>query len=138
MLEERYLDEAIAQNLGAPDPDAMTCIRLAAQLIDRILLYGMPGYLSKTGAADFGHVLGSAILPPGTAKGASASGYSMADATKAETEEIVYYQGKTDFAREIDGKRAADIWPVMDDVMSIFAAIRPDLYERAMQIIKTK
>lgn len=118
MLEERYLDQAIAQNLGTDNPDAWTCIRLAAQLYLKDRLYKQQAQPSPQ------------VQP--------IQGYAMADAPQMPAEEIVYYPGKTEFAREIDGKRAADIWPIMDEMMSLFAVLHPDMYKRAMQVIKAK
>lgn len=138
MIEAKYLDQAIAQNLGDEHPDAMTCLRLAAQLIDRILLFGMPDYISKSGAAALGYALGAAPIPSAQIQAATPSAFSLADAQPVPPEEIVDFPSKSEFAREIDGKRAADIWPIMDEIMSIFATYHPDLYNRAMQILKTK
>lgn len=118
MLEAKYLDHAIAQNLSSDDPDAWTCMRLAAQLYLRDRLYGQP-------------------VEPAPPKQPN-QGYAFADAPQTLAEEIVYYPGKTEFAREIDGKRAADIWPIMDEMMSLFAALHPEMYKRAIEMIKSK
>lgn len=118
MLEEKYLDQAIAQNLGADDPDAWTCMRLAAQLYLKDRLYGQP----------------VEPAPPEP----SSQDFALADAPQTPADEIVYYSGKSEFAREIDGKRAAEIWPIMDEMMSLFAALHPDMYKRAIEVIKAK
>lgn len=118
MLEAIYLDQAIAQNLGDDHPDAWTCIRLATQIYLRDRLYGQPVIQSP---------------PPEPA----ASAYALADAPEAR-DEIVAYDGKTEFARAIDGKRAADIWPIMDDMMSMFATLYPDLYDNAIRLLRSK
>ena len=119
MLEAKYLDEAIAQNLGETSPDAWTCIRLAAQMYLRDRLYSPPEAPARP------------ELP-------QASAYALADSPRQPSPEIVAFPGKSDFARAIDGKDAADIWPVMDDVMSIFATLHRDLYDNAMRIIRSK
>lgn len=118
MLEEKYLDQAIAQNLGAEDPDAWTCMRLAAQLYLKDRLYGQP----------------VEPAPPAQPE----QGFALADAPQTPADEVVYFPGKSEFAREIDGKRAADIWPIMDEMMSLFAVLHPEMYARAIQVIKTK
>lgn len=118
MLEERYLDQAIAQNLGADNPDAWTCIRLAAQLYLKDRLYGKQ----------------VETAPPQRQN----ADFAMADAPQVPADAYIYYPGKSEFAREIDGKKAEDIWPIMDEMMSLFAVLHPDMYKRAMQVIKSK
>ena len=116
MIEEKYLAQAIAQNLSMDNPDAWACIRAAAQIYLKEHLYPEK--------------------PPQPTR--SPSGYAMADQPTLPAVEIVDYPAKSDFARVIDGKRAADIWPIMDEIMSIFATLQPDLYANAMAILKSK
>lgn len=134
MIEAKYLDQAIAQNLGQDNPDAMTCLRLAAQLIDRILLFGMPDYISKSGAAALGVALRAAPLPTAPIRETQAGAISLADAKDG----TVNYPGRSEFARSIDGKKAADIWPIIEDVMSIMQVLHPDIYQESINAIKSK
>lgn len=116
MIEERYLDQAIAENRAERNPDAWTIMRLAADLYVKERLFG-----------------GEATPPK-----RSLPAYSMAGAPQAAARQTVEFDGKSEFARAIDGKAAEDIWPIMDDVMSVMATLHPEIYQRAMQMIRAK
>ena len=58
----------------------------------------------------------------------------------AEIERVKRYYGNdidyysdTDFSRAIDGRNSADIWPIMDELMSTVQALMPRLYDGVMR-----
>ena len=48
-------------------------------------------------------------------------------------ETTIDYYSDTDFSRAIDGRPAADIWPVMDELMSTLRIVQPRLYDGVMR-----
>ena len=106
MITQRDLDEAIAECLGKRNPDANTCIKLAAFYTIQRELYG---------AADPGPE------PPQ---------YSYAAAP--ERTDTVTIASTSEFATAIDGRKQAEIWPVIDDLMATIQTIEPRLYNAVM------
>ena len=116
MITEPEIGQAIMECLADRDPNAWTCIRLAAFLTINMLLYGKPEQLQMVEQAP-------------SLQGASFdAGPPM--------EEIVDYQSGTEFGKLIDGKRAAQIWPVLDELMSITHDLHPQIYQAVMNKIK--
>lgn len=120
MIREDDLNQAIAECQSERDPNAWTCIRLAAFYILRGELFKDTEQLPKDYAA---------------APMLRGAGISMAAAPQP-IEEIVSYSSKTEFGQAIDGRRAADLWPVLDELMSILQTMHPRLYTAAMDKIK--
>jgi hypothetical protein len=56
--------------------------------------------------------------------------YSYAN---AQMQEVVDYYADTDLSRAIDGKNAADVWDVIEEVFEAVHKIAPRLYEAAIQ-----
>lgn len=119
MIYEDDLNQAIAEAKAERDPNAWTCIRLAAFYIIKEQLFGDSGQ-----------------LPPDYAA-APMVGASFADAPTEPPEEIVQYTSVSAFGQAIDGKRAAQIWPILDELMSYVQTLYPDLYDAAMRKLKT-
>ncbi len=111
MITERDIDQAIAECRADRDPDAWTCMRLAAFLTIKAQLFGNPEQLRRE-----------------TFEMPMIRGASMAEGPQTSAEEIVEYESGTEFGKAIDGKRAAQIWPVLDEAMSILQTMHPKLY----------
>ena len=101
MITEKDLQEAIAECQGQRNPNASTCIKLAAYYTIQRELYGEHNTSVK--------------IPVYSRAGPSA-------------EEHVDYTGDSEFSRIIDGMLARDAWAVMDELMSILQATNPRLY----------
>lgn len=114
MITEHDLQAAIAECKGKRNPDSSTCIKLAAFLIIQEHLYGKPPE-SETAPA----------LPA----------YSYA-APPEQVETIIDYQSDTEFSQAIGGRQAADIWPIMDELMTVLQATNPRLYSGVMRKIE--
>ena len=122
MIREDDLDQAIAECQAEQEPNAWTAIRLAAFYIIKGQMFGNAGR-----------------LPDPDAFASMARGYALAAApqTPADTTEAeVAYTSKTDFGRAIKGKPAADIWPIIDEIMSILQTLSPQIYAAAMRKIE--
>lgn len=115
MIEKRDIDAAIAECLGKRNPDANTCIKLAAFYTIRDHLFAdarnMGGQFADTGKMD--------------------SGYSYDPAPDQKPGTIVI-DSDSEFARVIDGRDQSDIWPLMDELMDTIKTIHPKLYNAVM------
>ena len=108
MITEQDLQQAITECLGQRNPTANTCIKLAAFYTIRNELRGE----EKNDAQ-----------PPG---------YSF----QPDPEPLIRIDSGSDFARMIDGRRQAEIWPLLDELMDTIHAIHPRLYAAAMERLR--
>lgn len=108
MITERDLQEAIAECQGAKNPNAGTCLKLAAFLTIQREMFGK---------VDSPPVYGE---------------YSYS----GPVDTIAYY-GDTEFSRLIEGRRPDDIWPIMDELMGVLEAVNPRLYAAVLRKIKS-
>lgn len=106
MITERDLQEAIAECQGERNPNANTCIKLAAYFTIYDHLY--PKQAEKA------EEVPQAIF-------------------KTVNEGTIADYGDTDFYRAIKGKKAADVWDVMNELMETIQVINPRLYEGVMR-----
>lgn len=117
MITEHDLREAIAECQGVRNPNAQTCIKLAAFLTIQRELFG-----------------GGEPLPEQPTDQPSERGYSFA-APATEPEPLIYYNSGTDFSRAINGRYADDVWPVMDELLTVLQATNPRLFDGVMRKI---
>ena len=108
MITEFDLQEAIAECQGVRNPNANTCIKLAAFLTIQKELYG-----EKEEKAE---------VPL----------YSY-DPAPAET---IGYYSDTEFAKLIEGRKPDDIWPIIDELMTTVQVVQPRLYDAVMRKIR--
>ena len=105
MITKQDLQQAIAECQWARNPNASTCIKLAAFLTIQRELYGEEKEVVQ--------------LPS----------YSYA----AEPEGgVIIADGDSEFARIIDGRRQEEILPVMVELMETLQLIQPRLYNAVM------
>ena len=107
MIYEKDLDEAIAECQGKRNPDATTCMKLAA-------FYTIKHFMYPTAQKP---------LPV-------APSYSYAPAPSGDT---VIIDSDSEFARAIDGKAQKDVWPVLDELMQTLAVVQPKVYTAVMK-----
>ena len=110
MITERDLQEAIAECQGQRNPNASTCIKLAAFYTIRREMFGE--------GKDAGPLPGYSFLPESTA------------------EPLIINDSDSDFARAIDGRKQEEIWPLMDEMMDTLQAIHPRLYNAVMDRLR--
>lgn len=115
VITEKDLQEAIAECQGQKNPNANTCIKLAAFYTIRRELFGeekdvgpLPGY----------------------------SGYSFIPEPQSTADSLIRNDGDSEFARAIDGRRQDEIWPLMDEMMDTIHAIHPRLYSAVMDRLR--
>lgn len=119
MITERDIDQAIAECRAERDPNAWTAMRWAAFLTIKCIEFGHPDLVHPSHEAP----------PP-------IQGASFAAAPAADEAQTIHYTSKTAFGQAIDGKRAADVWPIMDELMSITHDLYPQIYDRVMELVK--
>lgn len=106
MIHKLDLQEAIAECQGKRNPDANTCIKLAAYIT--IMNYLYPEEEPK------------ADPDPG------AEFYQMASG--ANPDPVIEYDSGTEFSKMVHGRRNTEIMPVMDELMETIKMIHPRLY----------
>ena len=104
MITEKDLQEAIAECQGQRNPNANTCIKLAAFLTIQKELYGSPETVEVIGPS-----------------------YSYAPSSS------IAYESGSEFSKMIYGREADEIWPVMDELMDVLYVINPRLYESVLK-----
>ena len=106
MITERDLKDAIAECQGARNPSANTCIKLAAY-------YTIYDHLFPK-APELDEEIPQRI-------------FQQVD------EAIVGDYGDSEFYRMIAGRRAEDVWDVMNELMDTIKVINPKLYDGVMR-----
>lgn len=100
MITAQDLKAAIAECQGKRNPDASTCIKLAAFYTIQREMFGEE-------------------------KNAEQPVYSYAP----PPESIVELDSSTEFANMIDGRLQKEVWPILDELMSTLQVIQPRLYD---------
>lgn len=103
MITVDELKAAIAEMQGERNPNANTCIKLAAYYTILNELQGKP----------------------------DTSGYSSA--TAPSVSETVDYYSETEFGQLVQDKPIKDVMSVMDELISVLSAIQPRLYNGVMR-----
>ena len=106
MITEQDLQEAIAECQGTRNPNANTCIKLAAYYT---ILNQMSGEPSKN---------------------FDATGYSY---DSGVSDDVIRYEGTSDFSQVINGRKVSDIIPVLDELMDTIKIVNPPLYNGVMR-----
>lgn len=112
MITKQDLLEAIAECQGTRSPNANTAIKLAA-------FYTILDHLDNDGKSS------SSYGPEADQN--SFSGYSFAAPS------VVQFSGQSEFAKTIDGKDQKDVWPVIDELMSVIQSMNERLYNGVMR-----
>lgn len=108
MITENDLRQAIAECQGERNPNANTCIKLAAYYTIQDHLFGKPD------------------IP----------GASYAEPPEIVPCEGITYQSNSDFARAVSGKDADSVLAVVDDLMQALQALSPRLYHITLNKFK--
>lgn len=105
MITEKDLQEAIAECRGQRNPNAGTCIKLAAFLTIQRELFG-----TEPAGETYSRVL-------------------------EQAENTIDYRSDTEFSRAIYGKNPGSVWKVMDELMTTLQAVYPRLYDSVLMEI---
>lgn len=105
MITEKDLLEAIAECQGQRNPNANTCIKLAAYYT---ILQNITG----------------------NTKQETNEGYSYAGPT---TSSIIDYNGESEFLQLTNGRSQDEVLPVIDELMTTLQIINPRLYKSVIR-----
>lgn len=108
MITEKDLQEAIAECEGQRNPNANTCIKLAAFYTIRQHMFG-----------------GDQI----------SEAHSFASQPSIQ-EDVIQYAGDSEFAEAILGLNANTVWLIMDELMQSLSVLNPRLYAGVMRKIE--
>lgn len=123
MITEHDLQEAIAECQGKRNPDAKTCMMLAAFLTIRREMFGESEQMTKAQELEEPLRL--------------VSNYSYAPPPE-EVGTTIAYSSDTDFGRAINGREASEVWPIIDELVNEpVRAILPRVYEAFMHKLKS-
>lgn len=104
MITEQDLQAAIAECEGQRNPNANTCIKLAAFYTIRDHLFPQ----EQDHIAEIGKMVYSGASEP-------------------------EYDGKSEFAQAVKGWSVADLMPVVDELMTALSVLNPRLYQSVMR-----
>ena len=104
MITRADLQSAIAECQGKRNPDAKTCIMLAAYYTIQREMFGEE-------------------------KEVEHPAYSFAPAPNRN---IIEMDGDSDFARAVDGRDQEEVMPILDELMNTLRIIQPKLYNAVM------
>ena len=113
MITEQDLQEAIAECEGQRNPNANTCMKLAAFYTIKEHMYGE----------------GSNIYAP------TGNSYSMS--AESPSQGIVEADSDTEFGRIVDGMRTSEFFNIMDELMSTLSIVQPRLYAGVMRKLES-
>ena len=105
MITEQDLKEAIMECEGQRNPNASTCLKLAAFYTIRNEMFGNKDEQVR-------------------------ASYSY-DAPVIEN--TISFDGNSEFARSIDGRKASEIWSIMDELMNTLSVVEPKLYDAVLR-----
>lgn len=106
MITEQDLQEAIAECLGQRNPNASTCIKLAAF-----------------------YTIKNELFPNKNQSDSFPVTYSYAGSPDIE------YDSGTEFSESIKGKNKEDLFRIMDELMSTIQILQPKLYNGVLRKI---
>lgn len=112
MITEQDLQAAIAECLGERNPNANTCIKLAAF-----------------------YTIRDQLFPDKTEPQPERFGYSFASPPEP-VENKIDYESDSEFGQLIRGRDPAEIWPVMDELMQTVQVLNPRLYSSVLRKIQ--
>lgn len=111
MITKEDLEAAIAECQGERNPNAQTCIKLAAY-------YTILDNIRKPEPQDYG------------------ASYTAAPTVIDTGERFIDYHRDTELSRLIDGKEAYPVWEVMDELLQTLKMIMPPLYNGTVEKLK--
>lgn len=112
MITEQDLQAAIAECEGTKNPNANTCIKLAAFYIIKEHMYGQPETYS----------------------------YAAEPINRGSVEKSgigIKYESDTEFGQLVSGMNEDDLMMLVDELMSTLQVVQPRLYEGVMRKLHT-
>lgn len=118
MIKADELREAIAECQGERNPNANTCVKLAAY-------YSILDHMEPDAK-------GSSFLPMRQAE----YSYDAEPPGDDRDPQILSWDSDSEFAREVVGMPVVDIMPIMDELMQTVGVLYPRLYDGVMRKIR--
>ena len=109
MIKRDELDAAIAECIGEREPNANTCIKLAAYYIIKNEMY--PDDVADTPA------------------------YSFATEQNLPRVEAVHIDSDSEFAQAVEGLPLQDVWGIVDELVATVKILQPRVYAAMMRRI---
>lgn len=109
MITKDDLQAAIAECIGERNPNANTCIKLAAYYTIQREMYGEPT-VSKMETPTYSY-----FAPP------------------EQVETTIEYDSDTEFGQLVAGKKSVDVWPLIDELVETVRIVNPRLYAGFMR-----
>lgn len=106
MITEKDLLEAIAECQGERNPNANTCIKLAAYYTIQKAMFGEDAH--------------------------SEYSFSSSPTVPVIPSDVISINSQTEFAQTINGMEQSKVWPVLDELMEILRTVQPRLYKAVM------
>ena len=116
MIHEADLNEAIAECIGKRNPDAQTCIKLAAFFIIKENMF-----------PETREQIDQKVFIPD---------HSYSFSNKEPETDIVEYESESEFGSAVHGLQNPLVWPLIDELVETIGVINPKLYEAFMHKIK--
>lgn len=108
MITPDDLEAAIAECQGQRNPNANTCLKLAAYYTIRREM-----------------------------QEAEPSGYSYAAPPVEQAETLIDYDSGTEFSQIINGRSGEEVWPIIDEAMTALRVVNPRLYAGVLRKLNT-
>lgn len=121
MIKENELREAIAECQGERNPNANTCIKLAAY-------YSILDHMTPQ---DTGVSFASSPAPTPTPT-VSAIEYPPAPVMP----DTIQWEGESEFAEEVYNRPVSDVMPIMEELMQTVQLLHPRLYDSVLRKIR--
>lgn len=120
MITKQDLLESIAECQGIRNPNANTCLKLAA-------FYTILDHMEEDSASE---------TATDNADYEKQNRRTFPAVSFAAPEEVVSFQGAGDFAKAVNGLPAQDAWAVMAELMAMLQMLEPKLYSAVMRKIE--
>ena len=104
MITEQDLKAAIAECQGRKNPDANTCIKLAAFYTIQKEMFGE--------GKDAEHIPSYSYAPP--------------------PDNLIEFDGDSEFAELVNGREQKEVMPILDELLETLKVIQPRLYDAVM------
>lgn len=112
MIREEDLQEAIAECLGERNPNASTCIKLAAF-----------------------YTIRENLFPSDQKEEPLPMRYSFSG-VPADSGKVIEYDSETEFGQMVDGMEQDKLMPILDELMETISVLNPRLYNSVLNKIR--